>query len=279
MLEFPETVTVAKQIREQAIGKRVRKVFPPTKAHKFCWFAGDPADYHSRLSGAAIRSAEGFGIFVEIEFDNEMRLCFDDGVNARLVSKPDVMSPYQLLIEFEDETALHFSVAMYGGLILHEGDYDNEYYHKSKTGISPFSDAFEPYYRELLAASKPNLSAKAFLATEQRFPGIGNGVLQDILFIAGIHPKRKIGTFNTADRDKLLSSIISVLREMTEQGGRDTEKDLLGLPGGYRTRLSKNTLSGGCPKCRGPITKEAYLGGAIYYCPSCQPLIDRERSE
>jgi formamidopyrimidine-DNA glycosylase len=27
-----------------------------------------------------------------------------------------------------------------------------------------------------------------------------------------------------------------------------------------------------CPKCGGTIVKEAYLGGAVYYCPVCQKL-------
>lgn|GEM_PF-2077218 len=34
-----------------------------------------------------------------------------------------------------------------------------------------------------------NPCPKAFLATEQRIPGLGNGVLQDILWTARIHPK------------------------------------------------------------------------------------------
>ena len=35
-----------------------------------------------------------------------------------------------------------------------------------------------------------NLSVKALLATEQRIPGLGNGVLQDILHKTGVHPRR-----------------------------------------------------------------------------------------
>lgn len=98
-------------------------------------------------------------------------------------------------------------------------------------------------------------------------------MLQDILFAAGIHPKRKIGTLSDAERDNLLSCIVSVLRDMTARGGRDTEKDLFGRPGGYRVKLSKNTLTSGCPRCGGQIVKETYLGGAVYDCPSCQPLL------
>jgi formamidopyrimidine-DNA glycosylase len=273
MMELPEAITVAKQMNDRIVGKKIRRVLPPTKAHKFCWYAGDPEKYDAAVSGSTVQSAEGFGIFAEMAFNNGKRLCFNDGVNARLINRADTPKNHQLLAEFDDGTALVFTVAMYGGIILHDGSYDDEYYIKSRTAVSPFSDEFEPHYRKLMAESKPTLSAKAFLATEQRFPGIGNGVLQDILFAAGIHPKRKIGTFSDSERGHLLSCIVSVLRDMTEHGGRDTEKDLFGHPGGYLVKLSKNTLASGCPRCGRQLMKEAYLGGAVYYCPSCQPLI------
>ncbi|MCF2652630.1 hypothetical protein JQM67_08445 [Anaeromassilibacillus senegalensis] len=138
--------------------------------------------------------------------------------------------------------------------------------------VSPLSADFAPHFRKVFAESPGTLSAKAFLATEQRFPGLGNGVLQDILFAARIHPKRKLRDLTEAERERLLSTVVSVLGEMTAQGGRDTEKDLFGRVGGYDTKMSKNTLAHGCPVCGGTITKEAYLGGSVYYCPACQKL-------
>ena len=69
-----------------------------------------------------------------------------------------------------------------------------------------------------------------------------------------------------------MEATVVTLRDMTEHGGRDTEKDFFGNSGGYRTKLSKNTLTFPCPHCGGTIYKEAYLGGAVYYCPNCQPL-------
>lgn len=98
-------------------------------------------------------------------------------------------------------------------------------------------------------------------------------MLQDILFKARIHPKRKLATMSSDDFGRMYASMKSTLKEMADLGGRDTEKDLLGEPGGYRALLSKNTFSEPCPICGGSIVKEAYLGGAIYYCPTCQPLI------
>lgn len=275
MLEFPETINIALQINQHIQGKRVKHVLPPTKPHKFCWFAGEPEAYNAALNGAEVCSTEGFGGYVELSFDNGKCLCFNDGVNLLLTDKGKVPQNYQLLIEFEDAAALVFTVAMYGGIVLHDGCYDNQYYLKSKSAISPFDDKFETYYRNLLESSKATLSMKAFLATEQRFPGIGNGVLQDILLEAGIHPKRKISTLTGLEQDKLLSGIVSVLKSMTDKGGRDTEKNIFGQFGDYKTKLSKNTLNSGCVQCGGIIIKENYLGGTIYYCPSCQKKTEK----
>jgi len=113
---------------------------------------------------------------------------------------------------------------------------------------------------------------KALLATEQRIPGLGNGVLQDILFNSGIHPKRKKSTLSDFEKAELFHSLKTTLNRMTEKGGRDTEKDLFGQNGRYKTTLSKNTVNQPCPNCGATIVKEAYMGGAVYYCPVCQKL-------
>jgi Formamidopyrimidine-DNA glycosylase len=110
------------------------------------------------------------------------------------------------------------------------------------------------------------------LATEQRIPGLGNGTLQDILFNAGIHPKKKTQDLSEQQKEQLFFSIKNTISEMCELGGRDTEKDLFGAFGRYKTKLSKNTSGKPCDKCGSIVVKENYLGGSIYYCKECQPL-------
>lgn len=273
MIELPEAVTLTRQITAELAGKTVRSVYPPTKQHKFTWFSGDPSGYQEQLADRIVIAGEGFGSHAEIVFNNGLRLDFSDGASPRLYeSRAASPGDYQLLIEFSDGYILAVTVAMYGGIVLHGEGYNNPYYLASKSSVSPLTGEFTERYRSVFSRSKPSLSAKAFLATEQRFPGIGNGVLQDILLNAHVHPKRKIGSLSGAEQEHLLSAIVGTLTEMTARGGRDTEKDLYGKAGGYRTMLSKNTLATGCPLCGGPIVKEAYLGGAVYFCPACQPL-------
>jgi len=166
---------------------------------------------------------------------------------------------------------------MYGGLWAFEsGEFQNTYYDVAREKPSPLSDAFDSaYFQSLVSNAKETLSAKAFLATEQRFPGLGNGVLQDILFNAKIHPKRKMSTLTEEDRDYLFWTIRRTLHEMTARGERDTERDVFGQAGGYRTLMSNKTLNKPCPICGGRITRQAYLGGNIYYCETCQVVSER----
>jgi formamidopyrimidine-DNA glycosylase len=75
-----------------------------------------------------------------------------------------------------------------------------------------------------------------------------------------------------ADLERLFGSIKATLADMVRGGGRDTERDLFGRDGGYPTRASRRTLGRPCPRCGAPIERQAYLGGAVYTCPGCQPV-------
>jgi formamidopyrimidine-DNA glycosylase len=224
------------------------------------------------LVGKTIGTASSLGGMLNIQVE-AVSLLFGDGVNLRFHQTPAEQPPkHQLLIEFEDATSLSASVAMYGGLwCFPDGCNDNPYYLGARDKPSPLSDGFnEDYFFGLFQAELENLSLKAFLATQQRIPGLGNGVLQDILYQAGLHPKRKVASLGQAARGELFQAIKTTLSEMTENGGRDTEKDLYGNPGGYQTRVSKKTVGKACPNCGTTLQKQNYMGGSIYFCPGCQ---------
>lgn len=274
MLEIPESRTVSKQVANTLTGKRIAEVFTATSPHKFAFYNGDPAVYPEILTGRQVISAKGHGMFVDIHFDEDVCFSISDGTNMRYHTS-DVKPPdkYQLLIVFDDNSYVVCTIAMYGGLWAFKGTLDNSYHQGSLRSIPPIEDAFnESVFDNIFQSTSKDLSVKALLATEQRIPGIGNGVLQDILFNAGIHPKRKKSTLNDSQKSDLFQSLKSTLKNMTDNGGRDTEKDIFGQPGGYKTLLSKNTVKDPCPKCGDTIVKEAYLGGAVYFCPSCQVL-------
>lgn len=73
---------------------------------------------------------------------------------------------------------------------------------------------------------------KAFLATEQRIPGLGNGVLQDILLRAGLHPKKKMGTVPESRWRQVYQALTDTLEKMTAAGAGTRRKTCSAGPAG-----------------------------------------------
>ena len=273
MIELPEAYTLANQLNKAFKGKTIVSAVANTSPHGFAWYSGDPALYNKKLAGRKVSDAAAYGGRPEMRADG-MIISFFDGVRGRYLSagekRPD---KHQFLLEFNDGSALCCTVQMYGGMMAFPDEpNDDFYYNVGREKPSPFSDTFdEAYFCALWGDAKPTLSVKAFLATEQRIPGLGNGVLQDILWSARIHPKRKLQMLTDADRETLYRSVKTTLAAMRDGGGRDTERDLFGKAGGYRTILSSKTLMYPCPACGSGLIRQAYLGGNIYFCPVCQP--------
>lgn len=274
MIEFPESYTMAKQIQENLNGKIVSEVIVLQSPHKFAFFWGEKDDYPELLEGKKITGATNYGGMLQIELE-DMILVLSDGAYPKYYENNQLPKKSQLLIKFDDDTAIGVSIQMYGGIgVSKKDDCQEPYYISSSTKPSVISDTFTfEYFKQLYDKNRDRkISAKAFLATEQRIPGLGNGVLQDILYQAGIHPKCSIASFTEEELNKLYHVIVDTIKQMCEQGGRDTEKDIFGHAGGYQTWLSKRTVWTPCTKCGYEIRKSAYMGGTIYFCEHCQRL-------
>ncbi|MDD4822797.1 MAG: endonuclease VIII [Bacteroidales bacterium] len=275
MLELPEVLTLSKQANYTLRGKTITQVFNATKPHKFTFYNSDPMEYGKLLVGKTIESSQGYGMFVDFNLSDKTIINIGDGVSAHFYNPDDkIPANYQLLLTFDDNSFLVFTVAMYGFInTFPDGTIDNKYYLLSKESISPLSNDYTPaLFDKLFAEAPKTLTAKALLATEQRIPGVGNGVVQDILFNARIHPKQKVLSLSDAKKETLFKSLKETILKMTNEGGRDTQTDLFGNNGGYQTILSAKTWKNPCPRCGSSIEKEAYLGGSVYYCPECQNL-------
>lgn len=274
MIELPEARAIACDLRKEILGKTIIDVGGNYTDHKFTFYEGDPNNYKDMLVGKKVTNIIDRNYYVEIEIEN-YKLTFRDGANLRYYNKPAKLKKSKLLITFDDSSYLNVTTSMYCfiGLFDQSTGLDNEYYQLELTGISPLDSNFTlAYFKTLINDETAKLSIKAFLATKQRILGIGNGVVQDIMFNAKLHPKRKINSLNNDDIVTLHKSIVNTLTKMVNEHGRDSEKDIYGNPGDYQTILSAKSYKNGCPICHSEIKKEQYLGGSIYYCPICQKL-------
>lgn len=273
MLELPEVRQIVKDLKKTILGKTIVDVRGNFIDHKFTFYYGDPNQYRDQLIHQKVTGFSERNFYVEIEIGEEV-LTFRDGANLRYyASRNEVPSKSKLLLEFEDGSCLNVTTSMYSFIALfkRQEGMDNEYYQIELSRVGAMDKAFTfDYFKSLMNESTLKLSAKAFLATEQRILGIGNGVVQDILFHARIHPKRKLNTLSMDEIEALYRATKDTISAMIEQHGRDTEKNIFNEKGGYVTVMSNLNYAKGCPICHGAIVKENYLGGSVYYCPHCQ---------
>ncbi len=274
MIEIPEASVIAKQLNSELSGKIISYGVAGTFPNKFAWYSGKSSEYTRRLFERRIINSYNHASRVFIELDDGLALIFGEGTGISVHEAGDSKPrKHQLLLEFADDSALSVIIRMYGFILCENKDtVTNKYIIDAMIKPSPLSDGFTPeYFNKLFTEhADSSLSTKAFLATEQRIPGIGNGVLHDILFNAMIHPKLKLRDYNDEEAENLYNSIKKTLEEMADKGGRDTEKDIYGQKGGYKCIMSRNSVGKECPRCGAIIEKQSYMGGSVYFCPVCQ---------
>lgn len=272
MLELPESDVLAQQLEKTLVGKTIREMIVEQTPHRFAFFSEHKDRYGELLTGQTVQSARRHGGIAELNTESAM-LYFSDGAYPRYFG-PNEAKPkkHQLYLGFEDGSCLAVSVQMYGYIgVFPLGECTHAYYRIAAEKPDPLDSAFTyGYFCGLRPEQEGKLTLKSFLATQQRIPGLGNGVLQDILWNAGLDPRKSLRDITEDNFCVLYGALVKTLKEMRRMGGRNTERDLFGNKGGYPCVMSKDTLGSPCPRCGHAIEKAAYLGGAIYFCPGCQ---------
>ncbi len=274
MMELPENYHYVKQVNEALIGKTVKRAEAAHTPHGFAWYTGDPKTYDGILLGKTVTGSDLYNATLRVHLEDEVLLL---SAPPRYHEPGKKLPPrHQLLLEFTDGSAVTCSVQMWGAMFLYkQGDEQSGLPHGYTVSYAhtPLDPGFtRDYFMALMDGCPQKYSAKAFLATEQRVPGLGNGVLQDMLWNARINPRTKLLDLMQDEKERLYRSTVDTMRAMADAGGRDTERDLFGQTGSYRTICSSKTLESPCPGCGGYFKREAYLGGNVYYCPVCQPI-------
>ncbi len=112
-------------------------------------------------------------------------------------------------------------------------------------------------YRRALARRRGGV--KAALMDQTCLAGIGNLYADEILFQAGIHPRRDVATLGERRRDRLYRAIRGVLRTAIRQGV-DADR----FPRSYL--LPRRRAGGRCPRCGGPLRTTQAAGRTGYFC-------------
>lgn len=277
MIELPEAVVIARQINTHLSGKKLVLAVRGNSPHKFAFYSRSAEEYAAILPGKVIGSSEAHGSIILTAIDPGYVLALGGG-GERILYHPDkttLPAKYQLLLGFEDGSYLSMSIQMWGSAQLWTPEEQAADPYAGKRGLLPTSDEFTLDYFLSLFAEMPKDDKrfiKFFMISNPGVWGLGNGYLQDILFRAGIHPRRRAIDLSQAERRSLYQATRDTLISAIAQNGRDSERDIFNCPGNYHRILDSAMVGQPCPKCGDAIEKINFLGGASYYCPQCQRL-------
>ena len=279
MIELPEAIVLAGQMNQELRGKQIVACVRGNSPHKFAFYNHTPEEYAQLLVGKTIGAATAHGNHVLVGIEPDHMLVLGGGGERILLHRTSATLPFkhQFLLEFTDGTCLTVTIQMWGSLNLLRAD-ELEVgvggdQHIGPRRISPIegdftTEHFESLFDELLPDDAR--SVKFFLISQPGVWGLGNGYLQDILFRARIHPRRKAAQLTKRERNALYKAVRETLQQAVAQGGRDTEYDLHNLPGGYHRILDAGAVGMPCRRCGTAIQKASFLGGMVYFCPKCQ---------
>jgi formamidopyrimidine-DNA glycosylase len=276
MMELPEAVAMTGQMNAELTGWRIVAAERENSPHKWVFYNRPREQYEAILPGRKIGTTRAGGSTVNIGLSGGYTLQLGDG-GVRIFLHPDdgrLPKKYHLLLRFADGQVLTVGVQGWGAVRLFDKAGFRKWREQNAGGISPVAkeftyDRFKRIVAEYAAAcDKP---VKSFLINHPKFPGIGNGYLQDILFRAGLHPRRKVPGLKAAEGRRLYNAIRKVLTEAVAKGGRDDELDLFGRGGRYVRLMDRRSKGRPCPKCGTRIEKIQFYGGSCYLCPACQP--------
>lgn len=277
MIEYSEAFTIARQISAELKGKRIESAVRGNVSHKFAFYSRTAEEYAAILEGKMIGEAHANGSLIVTAAEPGFFIVLGEG-GERIVlhqSEKTIPKKHHLLLNFDDRTHLSVTVQGWGAALLFTPDELQKHPYYNTTKIPPLSEAFTfQHFKGLMEGLEPGdpRSVKFFIISQPGIPGVGNGYLQDILFKAKIHPRRRAAQLSEAEQHALFHAIPEVLQKAVELGGRDTEHDLHDQPGKYVRILDNRNAGKPCPECSTPIEKTSFLGGAVYFCPRCQVL-------
>ncbi|MFP6626736.1 MAG: bifunctional DNA-formamidopyrimidine glycosylase/DNA-(apurinic or apyrimidinic site) lyase, partial [Deltaproteobacteria bacterium] len=116
-------------------------------------------------------------------------------------------------------------------------------------------------------------SLKDVLMDQAVVAGLGNIYVNEILFAAGLRPRRRLQRTSRAQLERLVAATREVLAEAIEHRGSSISDflDGIGRKGGYQWRRRVyDRADQPCPRCRTLIKAVVVGQRSSFYCPRCQ---------
>lgn len=283
MPELPEVETVCRQLKtilpgqeilrveildhrlgkiDGLVGRRVEGVKRRGKFLQICIRGGMIAELHLRMSGRLLWQESGTAPLSRIPGS----IGGGPGNPAERMGNSTPVADYsRLVIAFPAGTLTLIDPRRFATLTLlpSEG--------LPLLGEDPLDGLSAQRLRD--AARTRRMPVKAFLMDQRLIAGIGNIYACEILFAAGIDPRRPSSGLRPADWGNVAKMAAAILGRAVACRGTTVSdwRDLFGCGGTNQEHLEVYARQGEiCRRCGGRIERIAQSGRGTWFCPSCQ---------
>lgn len=274
MPELAEVEFFRKRWQQAAAGERVVEIL----AHhqKKLMREIDIAAFRRALIGARFESSQASAKQMLFRFSGDVWLGIHLGMSGELGVAPPDHAPgkHDHLVLVTEKHALIFNdPRMFGRVDFHVGPQPPAWWSRIAPPI--LSKEFTVAAVTTFLKRRARSPIKAVLLMQERFPGVGNWMADEILWRAAIHPARLAGSLSPAEVRTLWRECRTVCRQaLAAIAGRGNKlpKDLnVGIP---RTWLFRHRWrrGGRCPITGKPLAHATIGGRTTCWSPARQKL-------
>ncbi|MDR3214937.1 MAG: DNA-formamidopyrimidine glycosylase [Bacilli bacterium] len=269
MPELPEVETVVQTLRRMIINKKIIKVevFWNNIIDKIT-----VKDFKDMIKNQKINEITRYGKVLIFELDNYYLLS-----HLRMEGKYFYDNKYikdkhsHVIFYFDDNTFLrYYDTRKFGKISLSKKDELFNHPFLNKMGQEPFDITKENLYQKI---HHKNIAIKTTLLDQHIIAGLGNIYVDEVLFLAKIHPETKSSLISIEQCQLIIDNAIDVLNKAIALGGTTIRSytSSLGVSGRFQNELNVHTKANQpCPICQQPIIKIKVNGRGTYLCLNCQ---------
>ena len=260
------------------LGHRIDEVSIHPKARIFR--GTETARLVRALTGATLERSEARGkqmLFVAKQRGTKSHswLGLHLGMTGKLRMEPpgfEAAKHDHLVLHQAKHTLVFEDARLFGRVLFAEGKDAPKWWAKLPPEL--LSDAFTVKDLEIFLKRRARAPIKAVLLMQERFPGIGNWMADEILWRAAIHPAQPAGSLDAAQIKTLYREIRWVCREAMRVIGKDWSD-----PPDSWLFPHRWEKGGTCPRT-GVKLQHATIGGrTTCWSPARQKIISRKRTQ
>lgn len=275
MPELPEVETIRRTLLHLVKGKEISDI----RVHwgKIIKKPDDVEHFKTLLIGETIQSIKRRGKFLLFYLDHYVLVSHlrMEG-KYRVVPKDEPMDKHtHVIFSLTNGEELRYNdVRKFG--TMHVFEIGTEFSERplDHLGPDPFEEAYTlDYVKDRL--KRTGRVIKAALLDQTIIAGLGNIYVDEVLFLAGVHPEKRANKLSEAEYELIFKYAHEVLEKAVAQGGTTIRSYVDGE--GEMGMFQQNLYVYGqekqaCQHCGTEILKLKVAGRGTHICPACQVL-------